>query len=69
MRIVQGTFETVLLDRTFENIVLTHVLEHLDDPVGVLSRVNREWLSEAGRLFVVSRTPMRRRGRLRFGWD
>jgi 2-polyprenyl-3-methyl-5-hydroxy-6-metoxy-1,4-benzoquinol methylase len=54
VRIVQGTFETVSLDRRFENIVLTHVLEHLDDPVGVLSRVNREWLSEAGRLFVVS---------------
>ena len=29
----------------FDNIVLTHVLEHLDDPVAVLARVNREWLS------------------------
>ena len=50
---VQGTFETVSLGRTFDNIVLTHVLEHLDDPVGVLSRINREWLSESGRLFLV----------------
>jgi 2-polyprenyl-3-methyl-5-hydroxy-6-metoxy-1,4-benzoquinol methylase len=50
---VQGTFETVSLGRTFDNIVLTHVLEHLDDPIGVLSRVNREWLSESGRLFLV----------------
>ena len=32
----------------FDNIVLTHVLEHLDDPVGVLARVNREWLSRVG---------------------
>ena len=53
VRWVQGTFETVALGRTFDNIVLTHVLEHLDDPVGVLARVNREWLSESGRLFLV----------------
>ena len=50
---VEGTFETVALGRTFDNIVLTHVLEHLDDPVGVLTRVNREWLSASGRLFLV----------------
>ena len=53
VRFVQGLFETVSLGRTFDNIVLTHVLEHLDDPVGVLTRVNREWLSESGRLFLV----------------
>ena len=53
VRFVEGTFETVSLGRTFDNIVLTHVLEHLDDPVGVLARVNREWLSESGRLFLV----------------
>lgn len=50
---VQGTFETIRLDKTYDNVVLTHVLEHLDDPVGVLTRVNREWLSERGRLFLV----------------
>ncbi len=32
---------------------MTHVLEHLDDPVGNLKRINREWLSETGRLFLV----------------
>jgi 2-polyprenyl-3-methyl-5-hydroxy-6-metoxy-1,4-benzoquinol methylase len=53
VRFVQGTFDTVSLGRTFDNVVLTHVLEHLDDPVGVLTRVNREWLSESGRLFLV----------------
>lgn len=52
VRIVQGTFETVSLDRTFDNIMLMHVLEHLDDPVGVLARANREWLSASGRLFL-----------------
>ena len=52
-RIIQSTFESVALDRRFEHIVLTHVLEHLDDPVRVLKRVNDEWLSDTGRFFVV----------------
>lgn len=52
-RMVEGTFDSVSLGRTFDNVILTHVLEHLDDPVGVLSRVNREWLSPGGRLFLV----------------
>jgi 2-polyprenyl-3-methyl-5-hydroxy-6-metoxy-1,4-benzoquinol methylase len=47
-----GTFETICLPRTYDNIVLTHVLEHLDDPVGLLARINREWLATEGRLFV-----------------
>jgi 2-polyprenyl-3-methyl-5-hydroxy-6-metoxy-1,4-benzoquinol methylase len=50
---VHAMFETVKLDRTFDNIVLTHVLEHLDDPVSVLRRVNTEWLSDRGRFFLV----------------
>lgn len=49
---VHAMFETVKLDRTFDNIVLTHVLEHLDDPVAVLRRVNTEWLSDRGRFFL-----------------
>jgi len=52
-RMVHGTFENVSLGRTFDNIVLTHVLEHLDDPVAVLRRVNQEWLSPGGRFFLV----------------
>ena len=50
---VGDTFETVSLGRTYDNIILTHVLEHLDDPVGVMTRVNREWLAESGRFFLV----------------
>ena len=52
-RFVNATFETVQLDRRFDNVILTHVLEHLDDPVSVLARVNKEWLSNGGRLFLV----------------
>jgi 2-polyprenyl-3-methyl-5-hydroxy-6-metoxy-1,4-benzoquinol methylase len=49
---IQGLFENVKLDRRFDNIVLTHVLEHLDDPVTVLKRINDEWLTDKGRLFL-----------------
>ena len=52
-RIIHSTFETVTLDRRFDHVVLTHVLEHLDDPVAVLKRINDEWLSDTGRLFLV----------------
>jgi 2-polyprenyl-3-methyl-5-hydroxy-6-metoxy-1,4-benzoquinol methylase len=46
-------FEDVCLPAKYENIILTHVLEHLDDPVKVLKRINNEWLSDGGRLFLV----------------
>jgi 2-polyprenyl-3-methyl-5-hydroxy-6-metoxy-1,4-benzoquinol methylase len=46
-------FEQVALSGRFENIVMTHVLEHLDDPVAVLRRVNDEWLAPGGRFFLV----------------
>jgi 2-polyprenyl-3-methyl-5-hydroxy-6-metoxy-1,4-benzoquinol methylase len=50
---ISALFETVTLPRRYDNIVLTHVLEHLDDPVAVLRRINDEWLAEGGRFFVV----------------
>lgn len=49
VRFVQATFEGVALPECYATIVLTHVLEHLDDPVGVLARINAEWLAEGGR--------------------
>lgn len=51
-KFVNSPFETAVLPARYENILLTHVLEHLDDPVSVLARVNREWLSDDGRLFL-----------------
>ena len=50
---VHGTFETASLPGRYRNIILTHVLEHVDDPVRVLKRINDEWLAEGGRLFLV----------------
>jgi 2-polyprenyl-3-methyl-5-hydroxy-6-metoxy-1,4-benzoquinol methylase len=51
--LVNARFEEVQLPRRYDNIVLTHVLEHLDDPVGLLRRINEEWLAPGGRLFLV----------------
>ncbi len=50
---VNARFETATLPRRYDNIVMTHVLEHLDDPVQVLKRINDEWLAEDGCFFLV----------------
>ena len=51
--LVHDVFEKVSLPERYRNVVMTHVLEHLDDPVGVLRRINDEWLADGGRLFLV----------------
>ncbi len=53
VRLVHARFEDVALPERYDNVVLTHVLEHLDDPTAVLGRINAEWLTDGGRLFVV----------------
>ncbi|MEQ8304020.1 MAG: class I SAM-dependent methyltransferase [Cyclobacteriaceae bacterium] len=53
IKYVHSMFEDVALPNKFDNIILTHVLEHIDDPVAVLKRVNSEWLSDKGRFFLV----------------
>ena len=50
---INALFENAVLPKRYDNIVLTHVLEHLDDPVRVLKRINYEWLAEGGRFFLV----------------
>jgi len=49
---IHGTFETVDLPQAYDSIFLMHTLEHLDDSVSVLKRINH-WLSASGRLFLV----------------
>lgn len=46
-------FEDAKLPRKYDNIIMTHVLEHVSDPVSVLKRVNKEWLADGGRFFLV----------------
>jgi 2-polyprenyl-3-methyl-5-hydroxy-6-metoxy-1,4-benzoquinol methylase len=51
-KFLHGMFETIDLRERYDAVFLMHTLEHLDDPVFVLGRVNG-WLSDRGRLFVV----------------
>jgi 2-polyprenyl-3-methyl-5-hydroxy-6-metoxy-1,4-benzoquinol methylase len=53
IKYVNGMFEEVNLPFKYENVILTHVLEHINDPVRVLRKINDEWLSENGKLFLV----------------
>jgi len=53
VKIYNTTFEKAKLPGKYSNIVLTHVLEHIDKPVGLLSKIRKEWLSDDGRLFLV----------------
>lgn len=50
---INNLFEKVTLPKKYDNIVMTHVLEHLDDPVAVMKRINDEWLSDNGYFFLV----------------
>lgn len=53
VKFVNSLFEKAILPKRYDNIVLTHVLEHLDEPVLVMKRINDEWLAENGRFFLV----------------
>ena len=53
VKLFSALFEEVNLPSKYDNIVLTHVLEHIDDPIKVLKRINDEWLSDTGRFFLV----------------
>ncbi len=53
VKIHTALFEDVKLSEKYDNIVMTHVLEHVDDPVSTLKRINDEWLSDDGRFFLV----------------
>jgi len=53
VKFINSLFESVTLPTKYDNIVLTHVLEHIDDPILDLRRINNEWLSDNGRFFLV----------------
>ncbi len=52
VKIYNELFENVVLPTKYDNIILTHVLEHISDPVALLKKIKDEWLSDKGRLFI-----------------
>lgn len=48
--VVHSLFEDFVPKVRFENIILGHVLEHVEDPVAILSKA-RSWLADDGLLF------------------
>ena len=53
VKFINSLFEKVTLPTKYDNIILTHTLEHIDEPTALLKRVNDEWLSDTGRFFLV----------------
>jgi len=53
IKFVNALFENAVLPVKYDNIVLTHVLEHIDESVQLLKKINDEWLSDTGRFFLV----------------
>jgi 2-polyprenyl-3-methyl-5-hydroxy-6-metoxy-1,4-benzoquinol methylase len=53
VKYINGLFEDISLTNKYDNIILTHVLEHITDPVSVLKKINDEWLSDTGVFFLV----------------
>lgn len=49
VNVVESLFEEFQTDQRFDNIVLGHVLEHVEDPVQILTAASK-WLSEDGRI-------------------
>jgi 2-polyprenyl-3-methyl-5-hydroxy-6-metoxy-1,4-benzoquinol methylase len=44
--------ENFTIEKRFDNIILSHILEHLNDPIMVLKRI-KKLLHPQGRLFIV----------------
>jgi len=49
IQVVHSLFEDFVPDREFTNIILGHVLEHVEDPVAILRKTKR-WLAEDGKI-------------------
>ena len=47
-----SNFENFNFNQKSDNIILTHVLEHSDDPVALLKRIRKNWLANNGYLFL-----------------
>lgn len=49
IEVIESLFENYQPAKTFDNIVLGHVLEHVEDPVMILKQV-KKWLGRGGRV-------------------
>jgi len=47
LNVIHSLFEVAELDDTFDNIILGHVLEHVEDPVLILNHI-KKWLKPGG---------------------
>lgn len=52
VKFYNSLFEETTLTKKYNNIILTHVLEHIDDPVSLLRKIKEEWLADGGNLFI-----------------
>lgn len=52
VKFIHSTFESCKPKEKYDAIFLMHTLEHLDDPILVLNKIN-SWLSDEGKLFLV----------------
>jgi 2-polyprenyl-3-methyl-5-hydroxy-6-metoxy-1,4-benzoquinol methylase len=52
VKFIESMFEDAMLNRKYENVILTHVLEHIDDRIALLKKIRQEWLADEGVFFV-----------------
>jgi 2-polyprenyl-3-methyl-5-hydroxy-6-metoxy-1,4-benzoquinol methylase len=52
VKYVQSSIEDAILPTKYDNVIMTHVLEHIVDPIAILKRVKEEWISDYGRLLI-----------------
>lgn len=50
---INSLFENLTLDKKYNTIFLTHVLEHIENPIEVLSKIKNEWLADGGNLILI----------------
>lgn len=53
IKFINNTFEQADVKEKYDSVFFVHTLEHIDDHVGVLTRI-KDWLTDDGKLFVAS---------------
>jgi 2-polyprenyl-3-methyl-5-hydroxy-6-metoxy-1,4-benzoquinol methylase len=53
VKFVESPFENANLDKKYENILLIHVLEHVDDRISLLNKIRESWLEKEG-VFIIA---------------